>query len=373
MSDFKALCVFGTRPEIIKLWPLVVMARKRTDCTIETCFTGQHGDLGPELLELLDIHPEYTVDVMEKAQSLAKLTSKLAAGLEEVYQAARPDLVLVQGDTTTVMIGALTAFYRRIKVGHVEAGLRTRDKFSPFPEEINRRLVSPLADFHFAPTPLARENLLREGVCPQSIYVTGNTAIDALMLMIELVEAGKVPAEETLKALPEDSRLMLVTAHRRENFGDGIRNICQALKQLIKEFPDVHIVYPVHPNPNVTEPVNRILGTVERIHLIPPRDYAAFVQLMRRANIILTDSGGIQEEAPSLGKPVLVLRDVTERPEGVEAGTLKVVGTGVENILEWARRLLTDREVYAAMAGQRNPYGDGRAAERIINTLLTDL
>lgn len=382
----KILSVFGTRPEAVKMAPVVQRLAQTPGVASRTCVTAQHRQMLDQVLHLFGIRPDYDLDLMRDDQSLAEMSAAIFTHLDPVLADFEPDWVLVQGDTTTVAITSLLAYYHRIKVGHVEAGLRTHDKWQPFPEEINRRVAGVVADLHFAPTGQARENLLREGIPDEVIAVTGNPVIDALQFV-----AGQ-PEPEEIKELFErleiaspgfdtadDHRLLnhrhrdvknliLVTAHRRENFGQPLENICLALKELAGR-GDVEIVYPVHLNPNVQEPVKRILESVAHVTLLPPLDYLPLVHLQKRAKIILTDSGGIQEEAPAFGVPVLVLREVTERPEGVAAGTLKLVGTDTGRIVREARRLLDDPSAHAKMAKAANPFGDGHAAERIVEAI----
>jgi UDP-N-acetylglucosamine 2-epimerase (non-hydrolysing) len=336
---------------------------------VRVCVTAQHREMLDQVLDAFGVRPDRDLDLMRPSQTLFDITAEAVRGLQQVLEAERPDLVLVQGDTTTVFVGALASYYLRIPVGHVEAGLRTRNKFSPFPEEINRRLTGSLADYHFAPTPKARDNLLSEAVTPSSIYVTGNTVIDALFWAAEMV-ADKGPADfPELKDLPLERRVILVTGHRRENFGEGFRNICRALKHLSEQNRDVQIVYPVHLNPNVQKPVHGLLDACPNVSLIAPVAYLPFVSLMKASHLILTDSGGIQEEAPSLGKPVLVMRDTTERPEAVEAGTVHLVGPHFERIVTETQRLLDDEAAYRRMSQAKNPYGDGLASGRIADIL----
>ncbi len=376
----RILSVFGTRPEAVKMAPIVRLLKQTAGVESRVCVTAQHRQMLDQVLDLFEIQPDYDLDLMRDDQSLAELSASIFTALDPVLTDFQPDWVLAQGDTTTVAITALLSYYRRIKFGHVEAGLRTHDKWQPFPEEINRRVAGVAADLHFAPTAWSRQNLLRENVPDTAIVVTGNPVIDALNFVAKQEEP-----EETRKLLdklgisaekpvtghsPLAARnLLLVTAHRRENFGQPLENICRALKELAA-CGNVEIVYPVHLNPNVQEPVYRLLNGVEHITLLPPQDYLPLVTLMKRARIILTDSGGIQEEAPAFGVPVLVLREVTERPEGVAAGTLKLVGTETSRIVREAKRLLNDESAYAEMAKASNPYGDGFAAERIIRALL---
>jgi UDP-N-acetylglucosamine 2-epimerase (non-hydrolysing) len=363
----KILSVFGTRPEAVKMAPVVQRLAQSPGMNSRVCVTAQHRQMLDQVLNLFEIQPDYDLDLMRDDQSLAELSASIFTHLDLVLAEFEPDWVLVQGDTTTVAITSLLAYYRRIKVGHVEAGLRTHDKWQPFPEEINRRVAGVVADLHFAPTGQARDNLLREGIPAEAIAVTGNPVIDALQFVAQQPEPEEVTA--LLGKLGIGNReLVLVTAHRRENFGQPLENICLALKGLAGR-GDVEIVYPVHLNPNVQEPVKRILGNVPHVTLLPPLDYLPLVHLQKQSKIILTDSGGIQEEAPAFGVPVLVLRAVTERPEGVAAGTLKLVGTEAGNIVREAQRLLDDPIAYAEMAKAVNPFGDGHAAERIIEAI----
>ncbi len=365
----RVLSVFGTRPEAVKMAPVVHALARTPGIESGVCVTAQHRQMLDQVLGLFEITPDYDLDLMRENQSLAELSARIFRDLDPVLAEFAPDWVLVQGDTTTVAITALLAYYRRIRVGHVEAGLRTHDKWQPFPEEINRRVAGVTADLHFAPTERARRNLLAEGVPDSAIAVTGNPVIDALHVVADQ-PAPREAADllEDLKIEPGGQRLLLVTAHRRENFGRPLEDICVALKELAGR-GDVEIVYPVHLNPNVQEPVRRILGGVPHVTLLPPLDYLPLVHLMKRAALVLTDSGGIQEEAPAFGIPVLVLREVTERPEGVEAGVLKLVGTDTGRIVGEANRLLDDTSAYAAMAKAVNPFGDGRAAVRIVERL----
>ncbi len=348
--------------------PVVQALSKEPRVESLVCATAQHREMLDQVLGLFNIKPDYDLDIMRPNQSLAELTAAVFTELEPVLKEARPDWVLVQGDTTTVMAASLLAYYHRIKVGHVEAGLRTNDKWQPFPEEINRRVAGVVADLHFAATEWARENLLREDVPPERIAVTGNPVIDALQAVAAMPYDVKA---SPLAGLPWEKRLVLVTAHRRENFGAPLERICAALRELADRYAgDTHFVYPVHPNPNVKEPVERLLGGMKNFSLLPPLDYLPWVHLLKRATLVLTDSGGLQEEAPGLGVPVLVMREVTERPEGVEAGTVRLVGTNREKIVSEARRLLDDPTAHAAMAQAVNPYGDGHAATRIVQALL---
>jgi UDP-N-acetylglucosamine 2-epimerase (non-hydrolysing) len=367
----KVMVVFGTRPEAIKMAPLVKGLQACPELETVVCVTAQHREMLDQVLKLFEIVPEHDLNIMKPGQDLFDITSNILLSLKGVLQQEKPDLMLVHGDTTTTLAASLAAYYARVPVGHVEAGLRTGNKHSPFPEEMNRTLTGSIADIHFAPTTASRDNLLREGIAANTIHVTGNTVIDALLAVAE-----KLRSDEPLKAelaerfafLNPQRRLILVTGHRRENFGEGFQNICEALADIAAEHADVEILYPVHLNPNVRQPVNEILAArgLANVHLIDPVDYLPFVYLMDRAHIIVTDSGGIQEEAPSLGKPVLVMRDTTERPEAVEAGTVKLVGTSREKIVAEARRLLSDAGAYADMSRAHNPYGDGKAVARIM-------
>jgi UDP-N-acetylglucosamine 2-epimerase (non-hydrolysing) len=362
----KILSIFGTRPEAIKLAPVLAALNKRK-VTSRVCVTAQHRQMLDQVLALFSIRPDYDLAIMQPDQSLAELTARALTKLDEVLRAEQPDWVLVQGDTTTVMVAALAAFYHRIKVGHVEAGLRSFDKYQPFPEEINRKIATSVSDLHFAPTELSKQNLLREGVPEANIVVTGNTVIDALLQVADQPYDWNA---SPLAAIPRDKRIILVTAHRRENFGAPLENICAALRTIAERFADVHLVYPVHLNPNVQTVVHETLGGIANISLLDPLDYLPLVQLMKHSYLVVTDSGGIQEEAPGLGKPVLVLREVTERPEGVAAGTVKLVGTNQATIMRAIKLLLMDNAEYNRMARAVNPYGDGHASERIVTKLL---
>jgi len=369
----KVLTVFGTRPEAIKMAPLALQLAADERFEARVCVTAQHREMLDQVLGLFELTPDYDLNVMKPGQDLTDITSGILQGLKGVLADYKPDIVLVHGDTATTFATTLAAYYQQIPVGHVEAGLRTRNLYSPWPEEGNRKLTGALAAKHFAPTPTSRDNLVYEGVDPSTIHVTGNTVIDALLEVVGKLEADSNLAEAQARRFPmldASKRLILVTGHRRESFGGGFERICQALAQTASAHPDTQIVYPVHLNPNVREPVNRLLGSIENVHLIEPQEYLPFVYLMKRAHIILTDSGGIQEEAPSLGKPVLVMRDTTERPEAVEAGTVKLVGTDVETITESLSLLLHDKQAYDAMSYAHNPYGDGKACERIRDALL---
>jgi len=366
----KVLTVFGTRPEAVKMAPVVNALRQRAELESRVCVTAQHREMLDQILGLFGIQPDFDLDLMREDQSLAELSAAIFTGLDPVLEQYKPAWVLLQGDTTTVAIAALLAHYRRIKVGHVEAGLRTNDKWQPFPEEINRRVAGVIADLHFAPTEWARKNLLREGVDESIVVVTGNPVIDALQYVVQQPEPdGLAALLGAVHAAARSIHLILVTAHRRENFGLPLENICRAIKQLAAR-NDVTIIYPVHRNPNVQEPVHRLLRDVPGVNLVPPLDYLTLVHLMKRSRLILTDSGGIQEEASALGIPALVLRELTERPEGVEAGVLRLVGSDARRIVQEAERLLDDESAYSSMARASNPYGDGHAAERIVQALL---
>lgn len=369
----KVLLVFGTRPEAIKMAPLVRALKANAAFEARVCVTAQHRQMLDQVLDLFDIKPEYDLNLMKPGQDLTDITTGVLHGLKAVFAEWQPDVVLVHGDTSTTFAASLAAFYQRIAVGHVEAGLRTGNLFSPWPEEANRKLTSVLAQWHFAPTATSSENLLREGVDPDSVHVTGNTVIDALLQVREKITGNaalKKQFSEQFGFLDDSKRLILVTGHRRENFGGGFERICEALVRIAKENENVQVLYPVHLNPNVQEPVKRLLGGIGNVHLIEPQDYLPFVYLMDKSTLILTDSGGIQEEAPSLGKPVLVMRDTTERPEAVAAGTVKLVGTDIDTICREAARLLNDQAAYQAMGFSHNPYGDGQACLRIGQALL---
>ncbi|ONF45069.1 UDP-N-acetylglucosamine 2-epimerase [Marinobacter lutaoensis] len=372
MDRIRTLCVFGTRPEAIKMAPLALKLAADARFDAGVCVTGQHREMLDQVLRLFELQPDYDLSVMKPGQDLAEVLAAILKGMQAVLAEARPDLVLVHGDTTTTFAATLAAYYSQIPVAHVEAGLRTGNLYSPWPEEANRKLTGALAHLHFAPTRGAADNLRRENVPEARITVTGNTVIDALLQVVAKLET-EAGLRESLRQrfdFLEDSRpLVLVTGHRRESFGGGFERICTALATLARRFPDSRIVYPVHLNPNVREPVQRLLGGIDNIHLIEPLDYLPFVYLMNRSHVILTDSGGIQEEAPSLGKPVLVMRDTTERPEAVEAGTVKLVGTRVEQIVAEVSNLMTDADAYHRMAYAHNPYGDGKACDRIVEVL----
>lgn len=378
------MLVFGTRPEAIKMAPLVKEFQKRKD-TFETivCVTGQHREMLDQVLRIFDIRPDYDLNIMKQGQDLYDVTARVLVGMRDVLDEAKPDVVLVHGDTTTSTAAALAAFYRQIPVGHVEAGLRTHNIYSPWPEEMNRQLTGRIATYNFAPTALSRENLLKENVDDAKITVTGNTVIDALYWVVDRIKGDKsLNAElaETLKAAGYDTgrlndgrRLVLITGHRRENFGDGFISMCRAIRHLTEKYPEVDFVYPMHLNPNVRKPIHEVfgedLGNLGNMHFIEPLEYLSFVYLMEKSAIVLTDSGGIQEEAPGLGKPVLVMRDTTERPEALAAGTVRLVGTDYDRIVGEVSRLIDDEEAYRLMSHAVNPYGDGRACPRIADQL----
>lgn len=365
----KVMTVFGTRPEAIKMAPVVLELKKYPELIKPVvAVTAQHRDMLDQVLQLFRICPDYDLDIMAEGQTLFDITSRAMQGLNGVLAKEKPDMVLVHGDTTTTFAGALTAFYHQIKVGHVEAGLRTGNKYSPYPEEMNRKLTGALADLHFAPTETASANLRAENVGEDVVFVTGNTVIDALLATVDTKFSF---TGELLKKIDyENKRIILVTTHRRENLGEPMRHVYRALRSLTEEFDDVEIVFPVHKNPKVREVVESELGGIARVHLIDPLDYQPFANLLARSYLVLTDSGGIQEEAPALGKPVLVLRDTTERPEAIAAGTVKLIGTDQQRVYEEAKRLLLDEAEYQKMANACNPYGDGQAAQRIVQTIL---
>jgi UDP-N-acetylglucosamine 2-epimerase (non-hydrolysing) len=382
----RVMLVFGTRPEAIKVAPLVKEFQKHTD-RFETivCVTGQHREMLDQVLHLFEIKPDYDLNIMKQGQDLYDVTARVITGLRDVYKEAQPDVVFVHGDTTTSMAAALAAFYQQIPVAHIEAGLRTHNIYSPWPEEMNRQITSRISVFNLAPTALSKANLLKEGIDESTITITGNTVIDALYLVLDKIKSDKslqseikatlinsgLPGEmveDFTSPLPNKRKLVLITGHRRENFGDGFINMCNAIKTLTEKYPEVDFVYPMHLNPNVRKPIKEIFGesVINNIHFIEPLEYLPFVYLMNQSTLVLTDSGGIQEEAPGLGKPVLVMRDTTERPEAVEAGTVKLVGTNYDLIVSETSRLLDDEEYYNTMSQANNPYGDGQAFERII-------
>ncbi|MFM5390153.1 non-hydrolyzing UDP-N-acetylglucosamine 2-epimerase [Aeromonas dhakensis] len=373
MNKKKVLTVFGTRPEAIKMAPLVHQLANDERFDARVCVTAQHREMLDQVLGLFEITPEYDLNIMKTGQTLNDITSRILTELKPVLQDFKPDVVLVHGDTATTFAASLTAYYEQITVGHIEAGLRTGNIYSPWPEEANRKLTGALTKYHFAPTENSKQNLLQENYSEENIVVTGNTVIDALLMVKEKIEKNNKLKEQLatqFNFLDETKKLILVTGHRRESFGGGFERICEALAITAKTNPDVQILYPMHLNPNVREPVNRILGGIENIILIEPQEYMPFIYLMMRSHIILTDSGGIQEEAPSLGKPVLVMRDTTERPEAVAAGTVKLVGTNVDKIVSGLSVLLNDLDEYTEMSVAHNPYGDGQACQRILDELI---
>ena len=368
MAKKKIITIFGTRPEAIKMAPLVKELEKREEIDSKVCVTAQHREMLDQVLNLFDITPDFDLNIMKTKQTLTGITNKVLEGLEEVFMEEKPDMILVHGDTTTTFAGALAAFYQQVKVGHVEAGLRTFNKYFPFPEEMNRKLTGSLADLHFAPTKGSKKNLLREGISDSDIYITGNTVIDA---MKHTVEENYIFENDELNHIDfENKKVIMITAHRRENWGQGIENICEALNKIVEANEDVELVYLVHLNPVVKDVVTERLGGKDRVHLLPPLDTKETHNLMNKSFMVMTDSGGLQEEAPHLGKPVLVLRDVTERPEAVEAGTVKLVGTDIDIIVNEASKILNDENEYAKMSRAINPYGDGKASERIVNAIL---
>lgn len=367
----KVLFIFGTRPEAIKMAPLIKEIEKNENFESKVCVTAQHRQMLDQVLKIFDIQPDHDLNIMTSNQSLFDITAKIIDQLQEVLVSEHPDLVVVQGDTTTTFVASLAAFYTRTMVAHLEAGLRSRNKFAPFPEEINRRITSTIADIHLAPTPWAKENLLRENIDPETVFVTGNTVIDALFKMVGMLKNSRPVFDSLFDGIDFGKKVVLITGHRRENFGEGFRNICEAIRDLARTFPDAEFVYPVHFNPNVRKPVNEILHEVRNVHLLEPLDYEPFVYAMERSYLILTDSGGVQEEAPSLGKPVLVMRDTTERPEAVEAGTVRLVGTDKKKIFDGVASLFADSSEYSKMSRAHNPYGDGLASQRIVK-IFTD-
>ena len=359
----KVMTIFGTRPETIKMAPLVKELKARDNIETVVCVTAQHRQMLDQVLNAFNIIPDYDLDIMKQGQTLSDITTRVLKGLEKVIEEVKPDLVLVHGDTTTTFAGALAAFYHQIPIGHVEAGLRTYNKYSPYPEEINRQFVGIVADLNFAPTEKSKQNLLNEGKKPESIYVTGNTAIDALKTTV------REEFSDEITEWAQGSRLLVLTAHRRENLGEPMRHMFKAIKRIIDKYDDIKMVYPVHLNPIVVETANEIFGDCERVKLVKPLEVVEFHNLLNKSYLILTDSGGIQEEAPSLGKPVIVLRDTTERPEGIEAGTLKLAGTEEETIYEILEELLNDNQAYQKMSMASNPYGDGKASEKIVDAI----
>ena len=372
----KILIVFGTRPEAIKMVPLIKEFKKYNDSEVKICVSAQHRQMLDQVLNLFEMKPDYDLDIMKANQDLYDISSRVLFGMRDILKDFCPNVVLVHGDTTTSFVGALAAFYQKIKIGHVEAGLRTNDLYSPFPEEANRQITGVLADFHFAPTQSAKQNLIKEGKNSNFIIVTGNTVIDALFLMIDKIEKNVNLRDEITSILRSkysnfgsERKFILVTGHRRENFGDGFLNICDALKNIAQNNPEIDIVYPVHLNPNVQKPVREILSNLSNVYLIDPLEYEKFVYLMSKSFFIITDSGGIQEEAPSLGKPVLVTRDMTERPEALQSGAVKLVGTNKNIIIKEAQNLILQKDEFEKMSKANNPYGDGKASERIVEFL----
>ena len=361
----KVMSIFGTRPEAIKMAPLVKELEKRENIESIVCVTAQHREMLDQVLETFAIKPDYDLNIMKQGQTLGDVTTRALTGLEDVIKEARPDIILVHGDTTTTFAGALAAFYNQVAIGHVEAGLRTDNKYSPYPEEMNRQMVDRLSDMCFAPTEISKNNLLKENINESKIYITGNTAIDAMSTTVD-----KNYTHKELEWIKPGERMILLTAHRRENLGEPMRHIFRAIKRIVDEFDDVKVIYPIHMNPKVREVANEVFDGDDKVKLIEPLEVFDFHNFQNKSYIILTDSGGIQEEAPSLGKPVLVLRDTTERPEGISAGTLKLVGTDEDIIYEETKRLLTDRKEYERMSKASNPYGDGHASERIVGAIV---
>ncbi len=375
MKKKKIMIVFGTRPEAIKLAPVILKLRKyRSKVKPVIVATAQHREMLDQVLKIFKLKPDHDLNIMKSNQSLFDIASNALIKFEKILKKVNPDIVIVQGDTTTSFIAGFAAYFLKIPIGHVEAGLRTYDKYHPFPEEINRRLIGAIADMHFAPTRTSFRNLIKENVKKNNIYITGNTVIDALLMIVKKAKNFKTLKDKAsikeIKAIDFSKRIILVTAHRRESFGKPFESICRAIKKLSESYSDIEIIYPVHLNPNVRKVVNRILKNKDRIHLIAPIEYQSFVELMNKSYLILTDSGGIQEEGPSLGKPVLLMRNCTERPEAIKAGTVKIVGTDEKKIVREARKLLDDKKEYDRMAKAVNPYGDGKAAERIVRCLL---
>ena len=365
MKKIKVMSIFGTRPEAIKMAPLVKELESRKEIDSIVCVTAQHREMLDQVLETFDIKPNYDLDIMKQGQTLSDITSRVLTGLENVIKEVKPDIVLVHGDTTTTFAGALAAFYNQVAIGHVEAGLRTYDKYSPFPEEMNRQMVDCMTDMYFAPTKLSKDNLVKQNIDENKIYITGNTAIDAMSKTID-----KNYKHKELEWIKDDERMILLTAHRRENLGEPMRNIFRSIKRITDEFEDVKVIYPIHKNPKVREIAKEIFGNTNKIKLIEPLEVFDFHNFQNKSYMIMTDSGGIQEEAPSLGKPVLVLRDTTERPEGIDAGTLKLVGTDEETIYKETKKLLTNKEEYNKMSHASNPYGDGTASKKIVDAII---
>lgn len=365
MKKIKVISIFGTRPEAIKMAPLVKELEKRKEIHSIVCVTAQHREMLDQVLDTFKIKPDYDLNIMKQGQTLADVTTKALIGLEDIIKKEKPDIVLVHGDTTTTFAGALAAFYNQVSIGHVEAGLRTYDKYSPFPEEMNRQMVDCVTDMYFAPTEISKNNLLKENIDDNKIYITGNTAIDAMATTVK-----EDYTHPELTWIKDNEKFILLTAHRRENLGEPMRHIFMAIRKIIDEFENIKVIYPIHMNPKVREVANEIFEGCDKVKLIEPLEVFDFHNFQNKAYIILTDSGGIQEEAPSLGKPVLVLRDTTERPEGIKAGTLKLVGTDLNTIYEETKKLLTDKNEYEKMSHASNPYGDGHASERIVNAII---
>ena len=365
MKKIKVMSIFGTRPEAIKMAPLVKELESRNEIESIVCVTAQHREMLDQVLGTFKIKPDYDLNIMKQGQTLGDITTRALTGLEEVIKESTPDIVLVHGDTTTTFAGALAAFYNQVAIGHVEAGLRTNDKYSPFPEEMNRQMVDCMTDMYFAPTELSKANLLKENITEDKIYVTGNTAIDAMATTV-----NENYTNPELNWIKPNERMILLTAHRRENLGEPMRHIFKAIKRIVEEFNDVKVIYPIHMNPKVREVANEVFQGLDRVKLIEPLEVFDFHNFQNKSYLILTDSGGVQEEAPSLGKPVLVLRDTTERPEGITAGTLKLVGTDEETIYNETKKLLTNKDEYSKMAHASNPYGDGNASKRIVDAII---
>ena len=365
MKKIKVMSIFGTRPEAIKMAPLVKELESRNEIESIVCVTAQHREMLDQVLDTFKIKPDYDLNIMKQGQTLGDITTRALTGLEEVIKDSTPDIVLVHGDTTTTFAGALAAFYNQVAIGHVEAGLRTNDKYSPFPEEMNRQMVDCMTDMYFAPTELSKANLLKENITEDKIYVTGNTAIDAMATTVD-----KNYTHKELEWIKPNERMILLTAHRRENLGEPMRHIFKAIKRIVEEFNDVKVIYPIHMNPKVREVANEVFQGLDRVKLIEPLEVFDFHNFQNKSYLILTDSGGVQEEAPSLGKPVLVLRDTTERPEGITAGTLKLIGTDEETIYNETKKLLTNKDEYSKMAHASNPYGDGNASKRIVDAII---
>lgn len=365
MKKIRVMSIFGTRPEAIKMAPLVNELEKREEIESIVCVTAQHRQMLDQVLHTFNIKPDFDLDIMKQGQTLSDITAKVVSGLDDVIKQSRPDIILVHGDTTTTFAGALAAFYNQVAIGHVEAGLRTNDKYSPFPEEMNRQMVDRMTDLYFVPTEVSRQNLLLENINDRKIFITGNTAIDAMSTTVK-----NDYTSSDLEWVKNDERLIIVTAHRRENLGDPMKNIFTAIRRIVDEFKDVKVLYPIHMNPRVREVAHSIFDRHDRIRLIEPLEVLDFHNYINKCYFIMSDSGGVQEEAPSLGKPVLVLRDTTERPEGIEAGTLKLVGTNTENIYQQAKLLLSSKELYDKMSHSSNPYGDGHASKRIVDAIV---